>query len=68
MLMDTGLPVNILRILLFEHISLKHNMKQGMSLQLFKSNENYLDAIVDRKDDALKYLFMFENINFFPKG
>lgn len=39
-----------------------------MSLQLFKSNENYLDAIVDRKDDALKYLFMFENINFFPKG
>lgn len=29
MLMDTGLPVNILRILLFEHISLKHKYEAG---------------------------------------
>ena len=39
-----------------------------MPLQCFKPNENYLDAVVDRKDDALKHIFMFENTNFFPKG
>lgn len=39
-----------------------------MPPQFFKSNKNYLDAVVDRKDDALKHPFMFENTNVFPKG